>query len=497
MFRYFFDALDALEAGPAGGNLATQDLHAEVVDLDFIQQSAGIGFWDLDTARMQVRWSYGMEAIYGLPKGGFQGTPEDFVSRIHPDDVAHVLLESQAAIDQRRPFDIRFRIVRPDNSVRWIASRGNSRFGADGAYVGASGFQLDITEPQRREQQLLLQAEVLTNMAEGVLLVDAGNGNILYANPRYEAMLGYAPGALTGLPVSVVNGPAGQDPPGVAGDIVAALHSKGLWRGEVKSRRADGSEIWSSSSISELHYGGVGKIWVGVNSDITERRLAQAARDEAVDRLQRLAHSVLDQIEDERRALSREVHDQLGAALTGMHMQLEDLAVKLQPLSPALAQQARGIMAQATQTQRAARDISSRLRPALLDDLGLTATCRWYAKEWSRQSGVAIKTRFSALPREPRPSIATDMFRVLQELLTNVARHAGARSVRIALSTEESLLVLKVDDDGCGFAAQTPTEGLGLMGVRERLRHRGGMLHLRSDASGAHVTATMQLQSPR
>jgi signal transduction histidine kinase len=229
-----------------------------------------------------------------------------------------------------------------------------------------------------------------------------------------------------------------------------------------------------------------------VHSDTTARHLAQAARDQAMVQLQRLSHSVIDQIEEERRAVSREVHDQLGAALTGMHMQLEALAAKLQSVSPALAREAQHLIAQATQTQRAARDICSRLRPALLDDLGLTETCRWYAKEWSRQSGIAIKTRFSALAHEPHPNSATDMFRVLQELLTNVARHAGARNVRISLATAESLLVLRVDDDGHGFATDAPTEGFGLMGLRERVRHHGGVLHLRTDASGTRATATMQ-----
>jgi two-component system sensor histidine kinase UhpB len=263
----------------------------------------------------------------------------------------------------------------------------------------------------------------------------------------------------------------------------------------LKNRCADGREIWVSSTITEMHYEGIGKVWVGVNSDISERRQAQAARDQAIVQLQRLSHSVQDQIEAERIALSRELHDQLGASLIGMHMQLEALSVKLQAVSPALARDALAIIAQARQTQRDARDICSRLRPALLDDMGLTEACRWYAKEWSRLSGIAVKTRFTALALEPGPNIATDMFRVLQELLTNVARHAQAGTVRIALRSDERLLVLRVEDNGGGFATEAITEGFGLLGIRERLRRHGGVLHLRSGAGGSRITATMQLKA--
>jgi PAS domain S-box-containing protein len=480
-----------LETAPASPTARGWD--AEATDLDRVEHSAGIGFWDFDTFTWLVRWSFGMEAIYGLPKGSFKGTPEDFVSRIHPDDTALVLRETQTAIDTRLPFDIPFRILRPDGTVRWVASRGAARFGPDGTFRGSSGFQIDITEPKQREEQLKLQSQIITSMAEGVLLVDANNVHILYANPRFEAMLGYSPGALHGLPVADINGRTGQDPQAVADAIKQEMRCNGSWRGEVKNRCADGREIWTSSTVTEMHYEGLGKVWIAVHHDITERRQAEAARDEAIVQLQRLSRSVQDQIEAERTAVSREVHDQLGAALTGLRMQLEALAGKLHTLAPALGQEAMALVAQAAQTQRDARDLCSRLRPALLDDKSLTEACRWYAKEWSRQSGIAVKTRFSALAPEPNSTIATDMFRVLQELLTNVARHSGARNVRIALAADRNQLVLKVDDDGYGMATLAPAEGFGLIGIRERLRHHGGMLRLRSDASGARITATMQL----
>lgn len=481
---------------PTAAGLPDPAAHGEVANLDRAEEIAGIGFWDFDTRSGEVRWSYGMEAIYGLPKGGFKGTAEDFICRIHPDDVARNLQESQQALDQRSHFDIRFRILRPDGSERWVSSRGAGRFGADGSHLGGSGFQIDITEQVQREQQLQLQAKVITTMAEGLLLVKAEDATILYANPRVEAMLGYAKNALQGVPIATINALSDRDPQVVADAIIGQLHAHGHWRGEVKNRCADGREIWTSCTVSELRYAGLGKIWVSVHTDINDKRLAQDAREEAMVALQRLSLNIQDSLEAERLAVSRDVHDQLGAALTGMRMQLEALAAKLAPLSPALAQDAMAIFDAASQTQRAARDICSRLRPALLDDLGLGEACRWYLKEWAQQSGLQVRTRLSRLAQEPDMAIATDMFRVLQELLTNIARHASARTVRVTLSASATALTLRVQDDGQGFAVAQRTQGFGLMGIRERVRHHGGDLQIASGAHGTRTTATMQLRKP-
>jgi len=493
MFAPFFNPT---ATGQAQEQAAAPDtVAAEVDPQERVEQASGIGFWDFDTQSGLVRWSFGMEAIYGLAKGGFKGTAEDFICRIHPDDVSRNLRESQAALDRKGMFDIEFRILRPDGSVRWVRSRGTARFGADGAHLGASGFQIDITEQVQRDQQMRLQSQVLTTIAEGVMLIDAQSATILYSNPRMEALLGYAPGGLLGQPISSINARQTLDPVATAQAIQAHLRQHGHWRGEVLNRCADGSEIWTSATVNEVHYDGVGKVWVSVHTDINAQHLAQAARQEALEQLQRLSLNFQDSVEAERLALSREVHDQLGASLTGMRMQLEALADRLRPLAPALAQEAMALCVQASQTQRAARDICARLRPPLLDDMGLVEACRWYCKEWRQHGGMRISTRLQAVQPEPDGALATDMFRVLQELLTNVTRHARATQVHVSLRARAGVLTLRVQDDGCGFDPAARASGFGLMGIRERVRHHEGMLQIRSDTRGTEVTASMQLRT--
>jgi PAS domain S-box-containing protein len=459
---------------------------------DFAESVGKIGFWDLDSASGKLTWSYGMELIYGLPKGGFAGTAQDFIQRIHPDDVARNLLESQQALDARLPFDISFRIIRTDGAVRWLSSRGAARWRDDGALLGASGIQLDISEQVERAQQMRLQAQVMANMAEGVVMVHADSGRIAYANPCFEQMLAYPGGGMVGLHVSAINAPTEQSPQEVARRIMADLRQHGQWRGVVKNQRADGRALWSTCTVTEFVHEGLGKVWISVHTDVSDQRQAQHARDVALDQLRRLSSNIQDAIEAERLAVSREVHDQLGAALTGMHMKLEQLAAQLGPESAALASALLEVARTARSTQLAARDICTQLRPQVLDDVGLVEACRWYAKDWSASAGIAVRSRFAKLQTEPNSKLATDLFRVMQELLTNVARHAGASQVQVSLSGGATGLKLRVQDNGHGFAPDHATPGFGLMGVRERVRQHAGQFQLDSGAGGTSARVSMR-----
>jgi len=349
----------------------------------------------------------------------------------------------------------------------------------------------DVTEKAEREQQMRLQSQVIANMAEGVAIVHADTGHFAYANPRFEQMMGYGTGELNGKHVSIINAPTDQDPMDVAHRVIAELRLHGHWRGEVKNIRADGREIWTRSTISEFVHEDMGKVWVAVHTDITDQRQALHARDEALAQLRRLSLNIQDSIEAERLAVSREVHDQLGAALTGMRMKLESLAARLGPESAALANALQEVARTARHTQLAARDICNHLRPQVLDDMGLVEACRWYARDWSTNVGIPVRSRFVTPKTEPDGRLATDMFRVMQELLTNVARHAAATQVQLSLSGNAEGLTLQVQDNGHGFAPEQVSGGFGLMGVRERVRQHGGEFQLESGAGGTTVRVSM------
>ncbi len=358
---------------------------------------------------------------------------------------------------------------------------------ADGRITGIVCAATDITGRKQAEQQLRLQADILDALDEAVNLCDA-QGILRYTNRKFAAMFGYAVGELIGQHVSILNAPGESSPEAKAAAILRALARDGHWHGELKNRRKDGTELWTSAKIVATSHPDFGAGWVSVQTDITALRQAQEERDLAQRVLSRLADHVQDEIEVNRRELAREVHDEIGATLTGIRMRLESLASQ-QP--GAELDDVRALLDQALETTRA---LCSRLRPPMLDDLGLTETLRWYVRDWSRRSGIRATTRIGALSPEPADPLRTDLFRMLQELLTNVARHSGASRVAVSLTRSRTALQLRISDDGRGFVPQEG-EGFGLLGIGERLRRHGGTMSV-TGGPGATVTLRIPAKAP-
>lgn len=354
---------------------------------------------------------------------------------------------------------------------------------ASGRLAGVVCASVDITTRKRAEEHLQLQASILEKLEEGVNLVDA-KGVLRYTNPRFDAMFGYAPGELVGQPVSVLNAPTAKGSESTARAILRALKRDGRWRGEIRNRRKDGSEFWSFGTIAAVRHPQFGAVWVSVQSDVTALHEAQEQRDEAFRALGLLSDRIQDEIEAQRRELAREVHDEIGAVLTGLRMRLD--ASRGSPGRDELVA-LRSLVDRALDRTRA---LCSQLRPPMLDDLGLAETLRWYVREWAESSGIAARVRIGALDGEPADPLRTDLFRIAQELLTNVARHAAARRVGVSLLHARGTLRLTVRDDGRGFA-ELQERGLGLLGIAERLRRHGGTLRIASGRGGTTATVTV------
>jgi len=240
--------------------------------------------------------------------------------------------------------------------------------------------------------------------------------------------------------------------------------------------------------------------------DITERRQAeQAVRERQAEvrrsreRLEALSQRLLKVQENERRLIARELHDQIGQALTAVKLNLESLRsgrrAKAFPLDESVAI--------VEQLMEAVRSMSLELRPSVLDDLGLAAALRWYADRQGRRAGLAVRVR-TQLPTERLASdLETACFRVAQEAITNVARHAGAKRVEVDARAEDGTLDLTVRDDGTGFDVAavrggTTAEGsIGLDGMEERVRLLGGDFRIDSQpGTGTTVWARFPLTEP-
>lgn len=217
--------------------------------------------------------------------------------------------------------------------------------------------------------------------------------------------------------------------------------------------------------------------------------------DEALNQLHSLTAHMHDSVEQERLAIATDIHDQVGALLTGANLLLNQLS----RTSPEISEAGRELLGQACsivgQALTSSRGVYAQLRPPMLDDLGLVNTMRWYLVDWEKKTGIKERHYLTALASEPNESIRMDMFRILQELLTNVARHSGATKVYVRVHVGKNGLVLRVSDNGCGFDTKMNKAGFGLQGIRGRLKRYSGTLEIEHLSPGIGFTATIPMGS--
>jgi signal transduction histidine kinase len=198
--------------------------------------------------------------------------------------------------------------------------------------------------------------------------------------------------------------------------------------------------------------------------------------------------------EEERMHIAREVHDELGGALTAIKMDISRLKSALEKTQPELREKLNSLLELVDASVQTVRRIATELRPALLDDFGLVAAIEWQLQEFGRRTGIECVAQLALEPAALDPAAATAIFRVLQEALTNVARHAQASQVHVSLREEGGNVILLVADNGRGFDREAAhrTPSLGLMGMRERAFAIGGGLEIESQVGqGSTVRVTI------
>jgi signal transduction histidine kinase len=196
--------------------------------------------------------------------------------------------------------------------------------------------------------------------------------------------------------------------------------------------------------------------------------------------LRALAARVQSVQEEEQRRIAREIHDELGQALTALKMDLSWMMNRLPADGGPLLEKTRSMAAQIDGMVHSVRELAARLRPEALDELGLPAAIKWQAREFQLRAGIRCNVSVPAVDLVLDQERATALFRIFQELLTNVARHAAATKVDVTLRQAEGSLLLEVTDDGCGIAEtkiRSPSS-LGLLGMRERAAPFGGRLEI-------------------
>jgi PAS domain S-box-containing protein len=255
--------------------------------------------------------------------------------------------------------------------------------------------------------------------------------------------------------------------------------------GKLRCRKKDGTHVWVLYSASLIPEEGKAPNLVQVTAiDISGLEQAEQELQRSFEQLRALAARLESIREEERKRVAREIHDQLGQALTAIKIDLSSLVRELPAGAKQPAKKAASILKLVDESILTVRRISTELRPGMLDDLGLVATIEWAGEEFEARTGTACRLD---LPREDiavDPEQATAIFRIFQETLTNVARHADASRVEVRLAREDGDLTLEIHDNGKGIPEDKLSDGesLGILGMRERATLLGGDLTISSPA---------------
>jgi PAS domain S-box-containing protein len=362
----------------------------------------------------------------------------------------------------------------------------------------------DITERRRAEEGLRKAEEQYRNVFDQALegiYRSSPEGRCLTANPAFAKMLGYDSPQDIVLSVTDAAHQLFVDPADRL-RYSRQLEENEIVRGyESQLVRKDGTTIWVSASCRRvLGPDGNTLYFEGFVEDITERKRAAQDLQRSFEQLRALAGRLQSAREEERKKVSREIHDELGQALTAIKM---DLALVLQALPPdkePAAQRGKAAMMLLDQTVQTVRRIATELRPSMLDDLGLVAALEWAAEDFQARTGtkcgVSLPEEDIALDQER----ATALFRIFQETLTNIARHAAATEVNGRLSNQDGVLLLEVRDNGKGVNQEqlcAPTS-LGILGMRERALLLGGDLTITgAPGQGTVVSARIPVGEDR
>ena len=486
--------------------------------------AAGMGTFDYDLVEDKLVWSDNIESQLGLAPGSSQGGFAGFIELVHPDDRERVSRTIDSALYEGADYNQEFRMLRADGRIRWTESRGSVFRDENAKPMRMMGIDLDITqrkEMEERERQITAEYVAATakfravfdqtSVFAGIMALD---GTVMDANISFLQACGYQAEEVVGK--LFWNTPWWRRSEDVQAKIRAATAQAALgttYRENLTYHWADDTEHLvdfalhpirdEQGRILFLHPSGV---------DITElkrteeqyRMLAEtldaevrARTSEIVqqsEQLRDLSSRLLEAQDEERRHIARELHDSAGQLLTVLALNLAQAAHHLPRESTQLAKWIDESEELVQQLSQEIRTMSYLLHPPLLEERGLLETIGWYVEGLRERSGLDITLEARKDFARLAPEMELVMFRLVQESLTNIHRHSGSQSAAIRLARKGKTITLEIRDEGRGIPAEKLSEiqsqgsGVGIRGMRERVRHFGGHMHIQSNSKGTRIS---------
>jgi PAS domain S-box-containing protein len=420
-------------------------------------------------------------------------TPES-VQQVQTELQRQLQLEAISTVTRDRTLTINVEYYHKNGSKVWLETVIRAIRDDTGSLIGMIGVSRDITERRKVEKALRESEEKFRQLFDRSIVpisLISQDGRLLEANDAWFHLLGYSRDD-----IPTFNAACLFPSPEMRGEFVERLLRSGsLPNDESRLRTKDGRLIDVLRSIS-VRYNPDGSVFgfQSVLRDITE---LNRTRDELVashEQLRKLALRIQEVREEERTTIARELHDHFSQELTALKFDLDSLRRSIAPGADSGLKRLDAITGLIDRMSLELRQVITEMRPGMLDDLGLCAALDWQAGQFSERTGITCNLILTANDTNLPPSVSTALFRTFQELLTNVARHAGANYVDASFISNGDYVYLAVVDDGRGITDEElhNSASLGILGIQERIRACGGTVTFRGEP-GRGTTVTVKV----
>jgi PAS domain S-box-containing protein len=388
-----------------------------------------------------------------------------------------------------------FRIVTKDGRIKWIMESVMSiKFKGKRAILGNS---MDITErkeaSRRLEELEALESSILDAIPQAV--VGLHERRINFANHAVKVIFGWHREELIGKSIRMIYRNE-EESDEIASDFYSTLEHQRTYETEVFCLRKDGQEIRCRMKASRIGEKLREKRIVVTYEDITAEKRAQEDLERSREELRNLSIYLQSVREEESTRVARKIHDELGQSLTALQMDMSWLDNHLPAGSKGICKKIQSMSELVDSTIESVHNITTELRPSLLDDLGLPTAIEWQAADFQKRSGIRCRVHIHCSDQVIDKELATTIFRIFQETLTNIARHAKATQCRVNLTENEKELCLEVADNGVGITQWQVDDprSFGMIGMRERAHLWGGTVHVRNTRpSGTKVRVSVPM----
>ncbi len=453
---------------------------------EIIFQTDATGAWTFLNPAWTTLLGYSIEESMG----------KKFQDFVFPEDVPESQKKLEEVITRQSEYcRHELRYVTKMNTICWMEVTARLLFDNNGTVLGTTGIINDITDSKKAREQILKEKELsdsIINTLPGIFYIYDDQGKFYRWNINLEIISGYSTEEISQMnPLQFFD----TDEKEYMAERSKATFIFGKAEAESYLFTKDRHKIRYYFNCIAISY--EGKLCsMGMGIDITERKKAEAALEQTTRQLRELSAHLQDVREEERTTMAREIHDELGQQLTVLKFDFSWLQSKLKVSNPSVEEKIIEIKNLLDKAVKTVRRLSTELRPSLLDDLGLIDTIDWYLEDFQKRFN--IKTEFRHLSDQliVPDKIKTALFRIFQESITNIIRHADPSLVKVVLNKAGDNVILQIKDNGKGFdiADVSGKKTLGLLGMKERSLLMGGDCLIESmPGKGTTVTVSVPL----